>query len=693
MKINNKIIILTALVGVLLAGCNSGSKVGQTNNNSLNAVSSVPVYPSGIGSYANGTIVQGSDGQYYQCLVAGWCNQDISAYVPGTGSAWQSAWQLYTDPLPTVSPTPTPSVSPLPSPAPISYTGTVAGWPNIIAMGAVGGPNITTPTATSTGGDDDFGGRPVDVVFKYAGVSGTGDPGVIDPPTNALRMTNDLNALSLINGHASRVAIVEYTSQMSGGENFSDFTNTTAGASSANPDASYVMARHFISLGSDAIVLANDPVNYNGQKFYGSLIMNPDLLGAIQQNGYISAVNNALPAGAVNTAVDQALCFLGNSRSYTNTSNPNGVSSAAYLNKTYTGNPVQILMAMLNDGYPVWSIDGSADQYWNSGMGNPNSQTESWFNFCVSNPTYDKTVYQRPNFPAGFDGWVQANNWLIRTFAAKGTVTFGWQDNMWAINGSNGGFWLHKDLTTAQIASTYSTPVSSWLSSNAPSAITTGSFGTNYVPDYFLFDRYENDDSAAPGDATLYNARSWDNYLTAVGQVSSSFNNIPIMLWQIPGSHLPYTGEVNPELHNGTAGSYVFSTAPDYFFGDSNLKSDLSNLMMGSSSSTNPNTSVGNFIMDCSSTTYNCPTGAIYQQYLLNYQGLANNYDWGKDNGKLALAAKNHVFAILWGGGNTTNVIKNFNNTDDHGWLANKIINYYANPTYLTSSLARTTRH
>ena len=208
-----------------------------------------------------------------------------------------------------------------------------------------------------------------------------------------------------------------------------------------------------------------------------------------------------------------------------------------------------------------------------------------------------------------------------------------------------------------------------------------------------MFDRYENDDSAAPGDATLYNARSWDNYLTAVGQVSSSFDNIPIMLWQIPGSHLPYTGEVNPELHNGTAGSYVFSTAPDYFFGDSNLKSDLSNLMMGSSSSTNPNTSVGNFIMDCSSTTYNCPTGAIYQQYLLNYQGLANNYDWGKDNGKLALAAKNHVFAILWGGGNTTNVIKNFNNTDDHGWLANKIINYYANPTYLTSSPARTTRH
>lgn len=687
MKINYKqLAMLVISSGLFLSSCNSGSNIGQTSNNSLNTTSSVPVYPSGIGSYANGTIVQGADGQYYQCTVAGWCNQNISVYVPGSGSAWQSAWQLYSGPLPTSSPTPTPSASPMPSPAPISYTGTVAGWPNIIAMGAIGGPNITLPTATSTGGNDDFGGRPVDVVFKYAGVNGNGDPGVIDPPTNALSMTNDLNALSIINGHASRVAIVEYTSQMSGGENFSDFSNTAAGASSSNPDASYIMARHFISLGADAIALANDPVSYNSQKFYGSLIMNPDLLGAIQQNNYIGAVNDALPSGAVNTAVDQALCFLTNSRSYTNTFNPNGASSAAYLNKTYTGNPVQILMAMLNDGYPVWSINGSADQYWNSGIGNPGSQTGTWFNSCISNPSYDTSTYHRPNFPAGFDGWVQANNWLIRSLAAKGTVTFGWQDNMWAIGS---GFWLHNDLTSAQIAATYSIPVSSWLSSNAPSVISTGSLGAGYVPDYFLFDRYEMDDSAAPGSATLYNARAWDNYLTAVGQVSGSFNNIPIMLWQIPGSHIPYTGEVNPELYNGTVGSYVFSTAPDYFFGDSNLKSDLSNLIMGAASSSDANTAVGNFVMNCGSSAYNCPTGSTYQQFLMNYQGLANNYDWSKDNGKLALAAKNHVFAILWGGGNTTNVIKNFSNTDDHGWLANKIINYYAHPVYLNSSSRR----
>src|ERR1700749_3912403 len=80
-----------------------------------------------------------------------------------------------------------------------------AGGPDYIAMGAVGGPNTYPPTKTSTGGDDDFGGKPVDVVFKYAGAAGTGDPGIIDPPTNAIRMTGDLTTASPINKHVSRV--------------------------------------------------------------------------------------------------------------------------------------------------------------------------------------------------------------------------------------------------------------------------------------------------------------------------------------------------------------------------------------------------------------------------------------------------------------------------------------------------------
>jgi len=562
--------------------------------------------------------------------------------------------------------------------------GTVPGWPTYVAMGAIGGPNATDPTATSTGGNDDFGGKPVDVVFKYAGAFGDGDPGIIDPPTNSLRMTGDLSILSGINNRAMRVAIVEYTAQMSNGASAVDFSNAAG-------TPGYIMARHLITLGADAIALNDKPVVYNSTSYYGTLILNPDLMGAIQQQSYLSSVNAALPAGAVNTAVDQALCFLTTSQSYFNTSDPNGVgSSAAYYHKTYTGTPVSILEQMLADRYPAYSFEGPSDPFWNISTNNQNSQVGIWFNNCVSNPTH--AGYTRPTFAAGFEGWVEANNWLIRTFSPAGHVTFGWQDNPWAVTS---GYWLHADLTNSQIATTYSTPLSNWLQTNAPSAITTGALGAGYVPNYFVFDRYETDDSDTDRggipNATLYNARSWDNYLTAVGQVSANFADIPIMLWQITGAHLPYTGEANPtlkiNLNTGqpVAGQYAFSSAPVYFFGDSHLTANLSNILTGSiTNPQNANTEVGNYQLDCGA--YNCTSGSNYQQYLLAYQGQPNNFNWGQDNGKLAKAAANHVFAILWGGGFTTNVIKNFTNPDDHGWLAAKVINYYVNPTPVTSS-------
>ncbi len=568
--------------------------------------------------------------------------------------------------------------------SPSLAAGTVPGWPLYLAMGAVGGPNIDPPTINSTGEDDDFGGRPVDVVFKYAGVNGNGDPGIVDPPTNATRMTGDLTILSGLNNHAMRVAIVEYTAQMSGGFSLADFSDSPIPDPASG--GTYLMARHLISLASDTIALNDLPVAYNGTNYYGSQILNPDLMGAIQQGNLIGSVNGALPAKAVNLAVDQALCFLTTSRSYFNTSNPNGLQSPPYLNKNYTGTPVSILEQLLADTYPVWSIDGAQDPYWNTainnligGTGSTYSQVGVWFNQCIAHPKYDHTAYKRPSFRAGFDGWAEANNWLIRTFSPVGQVTFGWQDNMWAVSS---GFWLHADLTKAAIASTYSKPVSDWLNKNAPSTIRSGALGASYIPDYFVFDRYETDDSSSPGQATLYNARSWDNYLTAVGLVSSRFNDIPIMMWQILGSHIPYVGEKNPET---VSGSYVFSTAPVYFFGDKKLQPDLGNIIAGSGST--PGTAVGNYVMNCGSTFYNCAAGSDYQQYLLAYQGQPNNFDWGKNNKKLKFAAdKAHVFAILWGGGNTTNVIKNFSNVDDHGWLAAKIINYYKNPTYLPSN-------
>ena len=589
-----------------------------------------------------------------------------------------------------------------------------------IAMGAVGGPNITAPTSTSTGGQDDFGGKPINVAFEYAGDDGRGNPGDILAPMNLWKMTQDWGGsparfsapatpgLVNINQFPTRIAMVEYTAQMSGGQNVSDFSNGPPGQSSSDPNAAYIMAKHFISLGADAQMMVANPVVYNGKNYYGTLIMNPDLLGAIQQNNYIdliNAPNGVLGKYDVNVAVAQAMCLLNTKGTYLNTFNPNLLPPAGvpYINKTYTGTPVEILISMLKDGYPSYSFSSQNDPYWNSVTGNQlpamppnaaaNTQIQTWFNACLNaKPT--------TQFPATLDGWVQANHYMIRSFAPKGTVTFGWQDNMWAVNT---GYWVHNDLTPAQITAAYSGPVTNFLTKNAPSTMDTSANGA----DFFAFDRYEYDDSSWPSandHATLDNARSWDNILTAVGQVSKNFNNIPIMLFQIPGSHITNTTEAAPEKLTVPGGGnpiltspqqYVFSTAPVYFFGDSNLKSDLSNIMTGPTSITPTETMVGNFPLQCGQNTgpnatnppgYNCLNNVqvTYQQYLLQYQGKPNNYDWSKDNGKLKLAAQNNVFAILWGGGETTSVIKNFQNNNDNGWLAGKIKAYFANPTPLS---------
>ena len=127
--------------------------------------------------------------------------------------------------------------------------------------------------------------------------------------------------------------------------------------------------------------------------------------------------------------------------------------SAPYLDKNYTGTPVSILEQLLADTYPVWSIDSASDPYWNTainnligGSGTSYSQVGVWFNKCVAHPKYDHTLTSGRTSGSGFEGWVEANNWLIRTFSAAGQVTFGWQDNMWAVGS---GFWLHADLTDA----------------------------------------------------------------------------------------------------------------------------------------------------------------------------------------------------------------------------------------------------
>jgi hypothetical protein len=592
----------------------------------------------------------------------------------------------------------------------------VPGWPSYIAMGGLASPNLNpasgyvppscNASGCTKGEGDDFQHIPVDAIFKYNN-AGDGNPGRITSPWELTRLLADAQALTTINNQVVRMVYVEYTGQVSSAlagcspvppGNLMDLTNLPTGGVSCWPTMSYLMGRHFSSLIGDTMTMFANPITLNGQNYYGSIVLNPDWLGTVQQQGWIGSINTLLKqnSGSINTAVAQAVCLMTGQRQYTNTYDPNGSPTAPYLKTFGPDTPPGILAQMINAGYPKWALDNPTDPYWPLPTGtslppDSNSQIGRWFSACIT-PTYDKTKYSIPVFPDTHDGWVQAHNWIIRTFAppinGQPSVTFGWLENPWAAPST--GYWVDTAYASLDaIKSAFSTPVVSWLTANAPSAVSAGP-NTN-KPDFLVFDRFERDDSDgyAIGEGALYNARSWDNYLNGIGAVSSGLGNIPLMMFQIPGAHIPYVGETNPEL---TSGSYTFGVAPDYFFGDSNLKLDLSNMVLGANVSNNPNIMVGNYLVPCGTTvaSYICPAGVkTYQQWLNvnsdpTFQPTQGSYKWYQDNGRLKLAAQNKVFAILWGGGNSTTVINNsLPSLNDYGYLAKKLTDYHTNPTPL----------
>jgi hypothetical protein len=504
----------------------------------------------------------------------------------------------------------------------------IKNWPNYLAMGAVGGP----------GGYNNFDNVYIDAVFKYGGESGNGDQGKIVAPLNVYSMYKDLNLIASNNNLPVNITMVEYTAEYSTNDNVKEFTNVK----SSDPLQSNIMLKHFISLGLDTIALNKNPIVLNNKNYYGSIILNPDLIGRLQQIG-INDINNTLQNATnnLNLALKQMTCFL--------TKN----------NVQYTYNSVQYNDTAYNIFESILKVNyNDAKTAWNDIM-------PTILENCIQNPNYDTTKYNIPNLEGNFNGWIQANNWIIKIFG-QNNISFGWQDNIWAVNS---GSWLNvnRDLTENEVGNLYSTALLTWIKNNVPAIYDNGI----YKPDFFVFDRYERDDSIFYQNfATLYNDHSWNNYLMAVNSVSKGLNNIPIMLWQIPGSHVLINNEsISYGLDSFNNLKPIFGVSANYFFGDTRLLANLSNV----------NSVVSSFILDSSwLSSYNF--SGSYVDYIKG-----DNYDWsnGKDkNGVSGLqkAVNSNVFAILWGGGNSTNVIQNFNNKSDNGLLKN-VINNYNNPS------------
>lgn len=529
-------------------------------------------------------------------------------------------------------------------------SGIVPGWPNYIAMGTV-----TLNQCTTTGSDpsthcNDEQPHPVDAVFKYAGFTGKGDRGYIPFPgavRGTLKFAGQMAIKDQIDQRPVRPVMVQYTA------NYSNDGQTIG----TDDFALNNMAKNLINLSLNAAILSQGAQTWQSNSVYGSIILNPDALGYIQQNSMLSSINARLASrpDAVNLAVARAMNFMDTPVSWNNqTFYPYGV--------TATATPAQIALSIPAGTWtpdPTSAATWPADSVWypNAAMGvtgrNPNA----------------------PDFANNFSGWVQANNWLIQHYGSQ-NITFGWQENLWA-NGSSD--WVRNTDPAMSnyettIASAVSNPVIDFLSSQQ---IYTGM----YKPNFVVLDRYEMDDTNAGPYDWFFNDTAWKNMFTFSGQISAGLTggngHVPVMLWQMPGGHIQTAATSEPDQRDGYG-----ATLTNYLFGDSNLILDSEHHITNLSNywSTLAALPASNYYSLFYNYTGSC---AIKSCSPVNFLQM-NGYDWSANNGNLQkLAQQSHVFAILWGGGQTTGVNVIYPNTvgSDGEWLANKIVDYYANPT------------
>lgn len=482
----------------------------------------------------------------------------------------------------------------------------VNGWPNYIAMGAV--------TDDTSGSTTAFQTRPVDAIFKYAGLGGNGDPGQIIYPIFDVETANQAQTVTAYyqkNGISNIVkpVMVIYTAQMSGGTSFTDFEYTN-------------LVMHYITLMIESQKLESYKTTQN--PYPASIILNPDLFGMIQQENLLPQLNTAIGNVSLQNALKTAVCFI------THTINTQYGQNLNY---------EALFHAIRSQTTDDWSAMSTWDQY-----------KMQYFNDCTANPVIPSNI-TIPAFTNDFPGWVQSTNWIIRQFAPD--VTFGWQENLWSIGSAN---WVHQTYDAATLKSQISDPTAAAIAA-------TSAYSGAYQPDFIVFDKYEMDSiPSSTGIGYLFNARDWSNILSYVKNISESLGTVPVMLWQIPGGHLQVTNDINTRVNHA-------STEPDFFFGDA----------------ANPLPNLQSFITNTALPASIYGTTSIATYLSMNESGVTGSYAWQTNH--MQAAANSHVFAILWGGGNTTSVGTFPSN--DNGWLANKIINYYKNPMPTLANVKR----
>lgn len=423
----------------------------------------------------------------------------------------------------------------------------VKGYPKHLSHGTV--------TSGSPAIDDSFKGTEIDVIFKYSGNDGAGDRGEIAPTFATKNTIEQSRRLEQEMNRKVMPLMIHYTANASGG-------GSKEAIKDLEGDNLYY---HYRSLIEEIKVM----LGYKDDQhpYPASLIISPDLLGAIQQD-----VINGHDEGILTKHFD----------------------------------------------------------------------VNAKIKLAFDDANIDTTLL--PTFENNFKGYLQSVNYIITT-VGECSIPFGYQQNVWS---AGSALWVFDDANEASDAQNIGSRVATFIND-------LGVYEGDWKPDFIAFDRYERD-CFGPDGRSFYawTPKHWDKYLDYCEVVAEGIGNPPVMLWQIPGGHIPTTTE---NLMNFDPNRFS-SAAPQYLLGDSKLNSGASNAI--------------NTVKDIS------VSGAHYGSSSTVGQLLTNDpHDWNTN--QLKRLADMNVFNICWGGGSTLGTVPIGTNGNDDGWLANKIITYNNN--------------
>lgn len=256
-----------------------------------------------------------------------------------------------------------------------------------------------------------------------------------------------------------------------------------------------------------------------------------------------------------------------------------------------------------------------------------------------------------PKFKDTLYGYHQSTNWIITTFAKD--ISFSWPINPWAKN--SGHAFIHQ---IANLGDKSRFNLKKEISSRAKFLTRIGVAGGNFPSTFLSIDKYERNEFTNGQhyveQGYMYSVNDWDVYINFITGIARELF-MPVMLFQTPGGHLQSKHDTKYPKDNHA------STAASYFVGSSDLNnlSDISDYIM-------------NWSVQMSLAIYGMQFDKAGEYLRCNQQNINDVSCW-KQNRIKDPQFQSVVFAILWGGGDTSSVIKNLNHGFDDGWLANRL--------------------